>query len=88
MEKKEEARRETRCFYAKHNGLRNTAALSIPGCSPVDVDNDNIADAVNFNMIGRTLLGWRQADNKAQQEVVAMLSGSPKPKNGKKSKAA
>jgi crossover junction endodeoxyribonuclease RuvC len=54
----------------------------------VDLEDDNIADAVNFNMIGRTLLGWRPADNKAQQEVVAMLLSPPKPKKGKKSKAA
>ena len=55
----------------------------------IDVDDDNIADAINFNFIGRTLLGWKAADNQVQQSVIEALNAGPKPKKGeKKSKAA
>jgi Holliday junction resolvasome RuvABC endonuclease subunit len=55
----------------------------------IDVDDDNIADAVNFNMIGRALLGWNTTSNLAQQSIVDALNSGPKPKKGKKkSKAA
>ena len=50
----------------------------------IDTDDDNIADAINFNMIGRTMLGWRECDNKAQQEVLADLLAGPKVKKTKK----
>jgi Holliday junction resolvasome RuvABC endonuclease subunit len=56
--------------------------------SPVDVDDDNIADAVNFNMIGRAMLGWSRCENKAQQEVLADLLAGPKVKKTKKKKGA
>ncbi len=54
----------------------------------IDVDDDNIADAVNFNFIGRALLGWIQPSNQAQQAVIDALNAGPKPKKTKKSKAA
>jgi crossover junction endodeoxyribonuclease RuvC len=55
----------------------------------IDVDDDNIADAINFNMIGRALLGWTPASNEAQRSIIEALNAGPKPKKGKKkSKAA
>lgn len=54
----------------------------------IDVDDDNIADAVNFNMIGRALLGWIEPANQAQRTVIEALNAGPKPKKSKKSKAA
>ena len=53
----------------------------------VDVDDDNIADAVNFNMIGRALLGWTATTNQAQQAVIEALR-TPKVKSKKKPKVA
>jgi Holliday junction resolvasome RuvABC endonuclease subunit len=54
----------------------------------IDVDDDNIADAVNFNMIGRALLSWNQPSNQAQASVIEALNAGPKPKKTRKSKAA
>jgi Holliday junction resolvasome RuvABC endonuclease subunit len=56
----------------------------------IECDNDNVADAINFNMIGRAVLGWTEAENEAQREVVAQLNGAPKSKvkKPKKPKAA
>ena len=54
----------------------------------IDVDDDNVADAVNFNMIGRALLGWNSTSNQAQQSIIDALKAGPKPKKARKSKAA
>jgi hypothetical protein len=51
-----------------------------PDGSPIDVDDDNIADAINMNMIGRALLGWKVLDNQAQQAVIEDLNKPPKVK--------
>jgi len=47
-----------------------------------------IADAINFNMIGRALLGWIKPSNQAQQSVIDALNAGPRPKKSRKSKAA
>lgn len=39
----------------------------------IDVDDDNIADAINFNKIGQAFLGLVELDNQAQREVVEEL---------------
>ncbi len=49
------------------------------------MDNDNIADAVNLNFIGRAVLGWRACTYNVQQEIMANLL-NPKVKASKKSK--
>ena len=56
--------------------------------SPVDVDDDNVADAVNFNMIGRAMLGWKATENEAQRAIVAELNAPPKVKVKKPRKKA
>ena len=57
-----------------------------PDGTPIDLENDNIADAINMNMIGRALLGWISLDNQAQRAVIEDLNKPPKIKGGKKSK--
>jgi len=52
--------------------------------SRIDLDDDNIADAVNVNMVGRALLGWFRPENEAQRSVVEALLNPPKPKAKKK----
>jgi Holliday junction resolvasome RuvABC endonuclease subunit len=59
-----------------------------PDGSRVDVDDDNVADAVNFNMIGRAMLGWRDCENVAQRQVLADLLAGPKVKVKKTKKKA
>jgi len=54
---------------------------------PIDLEDDNIADAVNFNMIGRAVLGWMTTSNEAQKEVVTQLTSPPKFKVRKTSKS-
>lgn len=56
--------------------------------TPIDVDDDNIADAVNFNMIGRALLGWTEPSNATQRAVIDDLRKLPKVKGKKSRKAA
>jgi Holliday junction resolvasome RuvABC endonuclease subunit len=51
----------------------------------IDVDDDNIADAINFNKIGQAFLGLIELNNQAQREVVAALihGKTAKRKSGK-----
>ena len=52
----------------------------------IDVDDDNVADAINLNKIGQAFLGLIEIDNQAQREVVEeLLHGrAAKKKRGKK----
>jgi hypothetical protein len=42
--------------------------------------DDNLADAINMNFIGRTFLGWQEPANAAQAAVLEALRSGPKPK--------
>lgn len=46
----------------------------------IECGNDNEADAINFNMIGRAALGWTTPKNEAERSVVAALNRGPQAK--------
>ena len=51
----------------KGNCDKNLILLKVFQKYGVECEDDNVADAVNFNMIGRALLGWTTTSNEAQR---------------------
>jgi len=73
----------------KGNCDKNLVLLKVFQKYGIECEDDNVADAVNLNMIGRALLGWTPVSNEVQRAVIADLSKPPKVKGTrKKSKAA
>ena len=70
----------------KHNCDKNLVLKEVykryrtPAGEPIDVEDDNIADAINMAMIGRTLLGWQAPANAVQVAIIGDLQKGPKPK--------
>ena len=64
----------------KHNCDKNLVLKEVLKRYQLDLDDDNIADAVNMNKIGQAILGLMELDNQAQREVVAELRSAPAPK--------
>ena len=72
----------------KHQCDKNLILKEVYKRYHFDVDDDNVADAINFNMIGRAMLGWMVCENEAQRQVLADLLAAPKVKVKKTKKAA
>ncbi|HLN30029.1 MAG TPA: hypothetical protein VK395_19965 [Gemmataceae bacterium] len=73
----------------KGNCDKNLILLKVFQKYGIECEDDNVADAINLNMIGRALLGWTPVSNDMQRAVLADLSKPPKAKGTrKKSKAA
>ena len=72
----------------KHQCDKNLILKEVYKRYHFDVDDDNVADAINFNMIGRAMLGWTACENDAQRQVLADLLAVPKVKVKKTKKAA
>ena len=72
----------------KHQCDKNLILKEVYKRYHFDVDDDNVADAINFNMIGRAMLGWVVCENEAQRQVLADLLAAPKVKVKKTKKAA
>jgi Holliday junction resolvasome RuvABC endonuclease subunit len=72
----------------KHQCDKNLILKEVYKRYHFDVDDDNVADAINFNMIGRAMLGWTACENDAQRQVLADLLAAPKVKVKKTKKAA
>ena len=68
----------------KHQCDKNLILKEVYKRYHFDVDDDNVADAINFNMIGRAMLGWTACENEAQRQVLADLLAAPKVKKAKK----
>jgi crossover junction endodeoxyribonuclease RuvC len=70
----------------KQNVDKNVILKEVFKRYKLDVDDDNIADAINLNKIGQALLGLIEIGNQAQREVVEeLLNGrAVKKKRGKK----
>ena len=61
----------------KHHCEKNVVLKEVLKRYQIDVDDDNIADAINMNKIGQAMLGLIQPDNQAQRDVVAELLKGP-----------
>src|ERR1035441_5535710 len=72
----------------KHQCDKNLILKEVYKRYHFDVDDDNVADAINFNMIGRAMLGWMVCENEAQGQVLADLLAGPKVKVKKTKKKA
>jgi Holliday junction resolvasome RuvABC endonuclease subunit len=57
----------------KHNSDKNLILLKTFRVYGIEVEDDNIADAINMNKIGQAILGLLELSNQAQQEVVEEL---------------
>ena len=70
----------------RHNSGKDVILKEVLKRYRIDVDDHNVADAINFNRIGQALLGWIEPDNQAQRAVVEeLLKGeSPRKKRLKK----
>jgi crossover junction endodeoxyribonuclease RuvC len=64
----------------KHNSDKNVILKEVWKRYQIDVDDDNTADAINFNKIGQAFLGLVEPDNQAQREVVEELIHGKAPK--------
>jgi hypothetical protein len=61
----------------KHHCNKNVILKEVLKRYQIDVDDDNIADAINMNKIGQAMLGLLAPDNQAQRDVVAELLKGP-----------
>jgi crossover junction endodeoxyribonuclease RuvC len=67
----------------KHHCDKNVILKEILKRYKLDVDDDNIADAINMNKIGQAVLGLLELDNQAQRDVIEELLKSPATKKGR-----
>jgi crossover junction endodeoxyribonuclease RuvC len=68
----------------KHHCDKNVILKEILKRYQLDVDDDNVADAINLNKIGQAMLGLLELDNQAQRDVIGELLKSPATKKGRK----
>ena len=72
----------------KHHCDKNIILKEVLKRYRIDVDDDNIADAINFNKIGQAILGLVELDNQAQREAVEELIHGKAAKKKRIKKAA
>jgi len=73
----------------KHNADKNVILKEVFKRYRIDVDDDNIADAINMSRIGQALIGLIALENQAQREVVEELAaGKARTKPKRTSKAS
>jgi Holliday junction resolvasome RuvABC endonuclease subunit len=72
----------------KHLCEKNLILLKTFQKYGIECSDDNVADAINFNMIGRALQGWSVPENQGERDVLAQLTAGPKVKIKKGKKAA
>ena len=58
----------------KHNADKNVILKEVFKRYRIDVDDHNVADAINMNRIGQALIGLVRVENQAQREVVEELA--------------
>jgi len=71
----------------KHNCDKNLILKEVYKRYQIDVDDDNIADAINLTKIGQVFLGLVEPDNQAQREVVEELIQGRAPRKKRIKKA-
>ena len=71
----------------KHDCDKNLILKEVLKRYQLDLDDDNVADAVNMNKIGQAMLGLIELDNQAQRDVIAELKSAPASKKRTKKAA-
>jgi len=72
----------------KYNCDKNLILLKTYRVYGIEVEDDNIADAINLNKIGQAFLGLLELDNQAQREVVEELTRGKVTRKKKSKKTA